>query len=150
MTDEKLPPLFVLMKEIGIIEQLSRNRLERLLPSGMTASQFGLLNHLSRLGGAWSPARLAAAFQVTKGAMTNTVGKLEAAGFVTVEPDPKDQRGKLVSLTSAGLEKRNQAIADLEPMLNDLSPLITDQELNLILPILERLRIHLDENRDPA
>ena len=67
MTAAKDPPLFRLLTEIGIIEQLARNQLERNLPDQLTMSQFVVLNHLVRLGGAWSPLRLAKAFQVTKG-----------------------------------------------------------------------------------
>ena len=69
------PPAFRLFTEIGIIEQLARNRLERGLPDGLKVSQFVVLNHLVRLGGEWSPARLANAFQVTKGA-SGYVGEL--------------------------------------------------------------------------
>jgi DNA-binding MarR family transcriptional regulator len=36
------------------------------------ASQFKVLNHLVRLGDGTTPAKLAKAFQITKGAMTNT------------------------------------------------------------------------------
>ena len=45
------PLAFRLFTEIGIIEQLARNRLERGLPDGLKVSQFGVLNHLVRLGG---------------------------------------------------------------------------------------------------
>ena len=45
-------------------------------------SHFILLNHLVRLGGKWSPARLAAALQVTKAAVTNNLKRLEARGLV--------------------------------------------------------------------
>ena len=148
MSEDYGPPIFALFKEIGIIEQLSRTRLERVLPDGMTASQFGLLNHLARLGGNWSPVRLAAAFQVTKGAMTNTVGKLLAHGWVNVIPDPKDQRGKLVSITKAGLDKRNECIDRLGPALADVATVIDQDDLDKILPVLERLRDYLDNNRE--
>ncbi|MEQ1783915.1 MAG: helix-turn-helix domain-containing protein, partial [Hyphomonadaceae bacterium] len=87
---------FRLFTEIGIINQLSSNRLERELPDGMSLAQFGVLNHFVRLGGQWAPTRLARAFQVTKGAMTNTLQRLEAQGLVKVVPDPKDARAKLV------------------------------------------------------
>ena len=41
---------FQMFNEIGIISQLSSNRLERVLPEGMSIAQFSLLNHLVRLG----------------------------------------------------------------------------------------------------
>lgn len=145
--DANLPPLFVLMKEIGIIEQLSRNRLERVLPNGLTSSQFRLLNHLARLQGDWSPARLAAAFQVTKAALTNTVGKLEKQGMVQVEPDPKDQRGKLVRITGKGIETRNECIRRLEPSMQEVGAILSQKDIDTIMPVLVRLRSYLDDNR---
>ncbi|MFN3835991.1 MAG: MarR family winged helix-turn-helix transcriptional regulator, partial [Glycocaulis sp.] len=76
---------FRLLNEIGIIAQLSANRLERVLPHDLTVAQFSLLHHCVRLGDGWTPARLAAAFQVTRGTMTNTLQKLEAKGFIRLE-----------------------------------------------------------------
>ncbi|MCE3289998.1 MAG: MarR family transcriptional regulator, partial [Caulobacter sp.] len=75
------------LTEIGIISQLSNAALERSLPEGMSAAQFGVLTHFMRRGGEKSPAQLAKAFQVTKGAMTNTLQRLEAQGFVRVVGD---------------------------------------------------------------
>ena len=46
----KDPELFLFFTEIGIIEQLARNRLESVLPDNMRMSHFVLLNHLVRLG----------------------------------------------------------------------------------------------------
>ena len=144
---ERQSPHYHLMKEIGILEQLGRTRLERLLPDGLTVSQFGLLDHLARLGGTWSPVRLAAAFQVTKGAMTNTIGKLAAQDYIQVEPDPKDQRGKQVKLTDKGMAVRNDCQLKMEPLFDMFSEAITPDELELILPILARLRQYLDTHR---
>ena len=70
--------------EIGIIDQLTTARLERSLPDGMSVAQFKVLTHFCRRGGAETPAQLARAFQVTKGAMTNTLQRLEAQGFVDI------------------------------------------------------------------
>ncbi|MBL4863409.1 MAG: MarR family transcriptional regulator, partial [Rhodobiaceae bacterium] len=95
--------IFMFFNEIGIIGQLSGTMFRRALPEGMTMSQFSVLNHFSRLGGERTPARLAAAFQVTKGAMTNTLQRLEAKGYVTIEMDKADRRRKLVRATVQGL-----------------------------------------------
>ena len=58
MTEKDLdPPIFRFFTEIGVIEQLTRAKLERVLPDGMKISQFTVLNHLVRLPGSWSPAR---------------------------------------------------------------------------------------------
>ena len=103
--------MFEVFNEIGIIEQLARNRFERVLPHGMTLSQFSVLNHFARLGGEKSPLALARAFQVSKGTMTNTLQRLEVQGLVVLRPDPTDGRGKLVAITPLGESRREEAVA---------------------------------------
>lgn len=142
------PPLaFQALNEIGIIEQLSRHQLERQLPDNLKVSQFSVLNHLVRLGGEWNPLRLARAFQVTKGAMTNTLKRLESRGLVIVSADPSDGRGKLVAITPAGQKTHGNCITDLGPLLASISSEITDEEFTAILPTLKKIRKYLDENR---
>lgn len=141
-------PLAVrLLTEIGIIEQLARNRLERSLPDGLKVSQFSVLNHLVRLGGEWSPARLAKAFQVTKGAMTNTLQRLENRGLVRVLADPHDGRGKLVGITEAGREMRVRCLNCISPLFADLSSQLADKDFAAALPVLEKVRKYLDSHR---
>jgi DNA-binding MarR family transcriptional regulator len=148
MTTTPDDPLeFRLFNEIGIIEQLARTRFERVMPHDLTLAQFGVLNHFARLGGERSLVRLASAFQVTKAAMTNIVGKLAAKRFVKVVPDPEDGRGKKVSLTEKGLAARNAAIAALGPALRELSGALPRAEIEAALPTLTRLRQWLDTHR---
>lgn len=142
------PLAFSFFTEIGIIEQLARNRFERVLPAGLKMSQFTVLNHLARLGGAWAPTRLARAFQVTKGAMTNTLARLEARGLVEIRPDPRDGRAKLVTLTPAGGEMRERCIRALAPQLADFQAAIPEAELAPSIPLLRRARVYLDQARD--
>jgi len=141
------PPLFRLLNEIGIIEQLARSRFERLQPDGLPLSQFSVLNHFVRLGGERNLVALARAFQVTKASMTNTVQKLEARGWVQLRPDPADGRAKLVSITPAGRLARQRAIARLEGLLAELGEAFPAYEVLDALPFLTRLRRHLDATR---
>lgn len=136
-----------MVTEIGIIEQLTRSQLERRLPDGLKVSQFGVLNHLVRLGGEWGPARLASAFQVTKGAMTNTLQRLENRGLIVIMADPDDGRGKLVRITEAGQVVRGQCVKSIDPIFNALSNEISEKEYRLVLPVLEKIREYLDTHR---
>ncbi len=141
------PPIFRLLTEVGIIEQLARTQLERNLPAGLKLSQFSVLQHLVRLGGDWSPVRLANAFQVTKGAMTNTLQRLESRGLVKVAADPEDGRGKLVSITKQGRNMRSRCVESVGPLIAELSAELSEKELRIALPILERVRRYLDTHR---
>ncbi len=145
--DDTTALYFRMFTEIGIISQLSSNRLERLLPDGMSLAQFGVLNHLVRLGGTWSPSRLARAFQVTKGAMTNTLQRLEAQGLVRIAPDETDSRAKLVDLTPAGRKMRDQCVRLTSGALDGVPGLPAPDAVRAALPFLEGLRKALDEAR---
>ncbi len=138
---------FRLFTEIHIIAQLSGNRLERVLPEGMSLAQFGVLSHFVRLGGAWSPGRLARAFQVTKGAMTNTLQRLEAQRFVRIEADKADARAKLVEITEPGKRAYEQAVRATGATLAELGSQITPADVKSALPFLENTRKILDERR---
>ncbi|MGA1341590.1 MAG: MarR family winged helix-turn-helix transcriptional regulator [Hyphomonas sp.] len=138
---------FRLFNEIGIIAQLSASRFQRLLPHDLTAAQFSLLNHCVRLGDGWSPARLAAAFQVTRGTMTSTLQKLEAKGFIRLDPDPDDARSRRVFLTPSGRQARELSLQALAPDLGRLPDGFSPELAAEILPALERLRIWLDTHR---
>jgi DNA-binding MarR family transcriptional regulator len=139
--------LFTLLNEIGIINQLSSARLARLLPHGLTVAQFSVLHHLQRLEGDWSPARLASAFQVTKGTMTSTLQRLEAKGFVTLRADPADGRAKIVRLTEAGRRARDAGLTAAGPGLADLKGALSAAEVDAMIPSLQKLRIWLDMHR---
>jgi DNA-binding MarR family transcriptional regulator len=137
-----------LFTEIAIIDQFVTTLVDRALPDGLTRAQFGVLNHLARLGGAWGPARLARAFQVTKQTMTATLGRLEAQGFVAIRPDPEDGRGKRVSITEAGLAARARAVESVTALLQKDGLFPSDAEALALLPGLALIREQLDTARN--
>ena len=141
-------PMFSLTREIAIIEQLTRHQLERVLPDGLLQPHFAVLLHLRGVGDGRSPLRIARAMQVVKGAMTNTLHRLEARGLVRVEPDPRDGRAKCVFITTAGTELIDQAAQAITPMFQKMSEVLSEAEVTTILPLLQRLRQHLDAARD--
>jgi DNA-binding MarR family transcriptional regulator len=141
------PLVFTLFNELGIIQQLARAEFERMLPDGLHLSHFSVLNHFVRLDRTESPAQLASAFQVTRGAMTNTVGWLDRHGLVTVTPDPSDGRAKIVAITTAGRHMRDKAVAALGNAAQRLESAFPPNEIAEHLPFLQRLRVFLDENR---
>lgn len=142
------PIAFVVLNEITIIAQLARTAVDQALAPELNAASFGLLNHLARLPGDWTPGRLARAFQLTKGAITNTVQKLEARGFVRVDQSPDDGRGKIVRLTPDGHAARDAALARLAPLLARLTADAPDLDFAAVAPFLARLRALMDAARD--
>lgn len=142
-----LPLEAQLFTEIGVIDQLARNRLERSLPEGLSAAQFGVMNHFRRLGRVETPAELASAFQVTRGAMTNTLQRLNAHGYVKIEGDAKDGRVKRVTLTEAGARAHDEIMRQVAPQFVALREDLPAADLKAALAVLQRLRAWLDARR---
>lgn len=91
-----------LFSEILTVDQLARNNVAKVLPRGMELSHFSVLNHLAHTQSEKTPAQLAQTFHLTRGAMTNTLRKLETSGYVHIRPDWDDARRKLVTISPAG------------------------------------------------
>jgi len=134
-----------LVSEVVSIDQLARNRLSKALPKGMQLSHFSVLNYMGRTRDERTPAQLAQIFQVTRGAMTNTLTKLERAGHIHIRPDWDDARRKLVSISPAGRQARDAAVAAMEPIIQDLVRDIGPQKVRATLPVLRALRQKLTE-----
>ncbi len=128
-----------LFSEVVAAEQTIKGGLSRTLPKGMETSHFSVLNHLSSTGEK-SPVQLARAFHVTKGAMTNTLQKLEIAGYIHIRPDWDDARKKLVSINKAGEEAREQAMRAVRPLFDAVVEQIGAKEIKQALPVLRELR----------
>jgi len=79
MSDETDSLAVALFSEILTVDQLARNLVARALPKGMELSHFSVLNHLARTTSEKTPAQLAKTFHLTRGAMTNTLRKLEVS-----------------------------------------------------------------------
>lgn len=134
-----------LFGELLVADQLARNRIGRVLPKGMQLSHFVVLNHLARLGEERTPAQLARAFHVTRGAMTNTLSRLEWAGHVHIRPDWDDARQKFVAISPAGRAARDAAVQAVAPLLVDLVREMGGDKVRAAIPVLREIRTRLEE-----
>ncbi|MCP5038281.1 MAG: MarR family transcriptional regulator [Rhodobacteraceae bacterium] len=139
-----------LFSEIFMAGQLSRNALSKALPKGMELSQFSVLNHLAHSSEPRSPAQLAKAFHLTRGAMTNTLTKLEWAGHVHIHPDWDDARRKIVTISPAGRTACNAALQAITPIIADVVASIGTERVRTALPVLRELREKFGEDKDLA
>ena len=121
-----------------------RNRLTRALPKGMEISHFSVLNNLAWHDGEKTPAQLAETFNVTRGAMTNTLNKLVWAGYVHIRPDWDDARRKMVALSPAGRNARDHAIRQISPLINDVADDLGEAQVRATLDTLRALRRQLE------
>ncbi|MCF6233040.1 MAG: MarR family transcriptional regulator [Rhodobacteraceae bacterium] len=144
MSDSTNTLAISLFSEILTADLLLRNRLSRVLPKGMEISHFSVLNHLVVVTGERSPAQLAQTFHVTRGAMTNTLNKLETAGYVHIRPDWDDARRKMVAISPAGRQARALAIDAIAPMINRVVEELGADRVRAVLPVLRDLRGRLE------
>jgi DNA-binding MarR family transcriptional regulator len=132
----------------GIVDRINglRRRFHRMLDE--TLAEFGLNSGewkaLNQLRQAAPPHRrsigqLAEWAELSSGAMTNRVDRLEEAGFVKRVPDPNDRRGVLVELTDAGhkvWEESLRAGAQNEALI---AAALSDDEKERLNALLRRL-----------
>ena len=134
-----------LFSEILAVDQLARSSVARVLPKGMELSHFSVLNHLAHAGAEKSPAQLAKTFHLTRGAMTNTLHKLEWAGWVHIRPDWDDARRKMVSISPSGQAARDAAIAAIAPVIADVVAKVGEDKVRIALPVLREMRLKLSQ-----
>lgn len=75
---------------------------ETLAEQELTHGEWAVLGMLRRAGSRRTPGRLARQADLSTGAMTNRLDRLEQAGLITRVPDPDDRRSVQVELTAAG------------------------------------------------
>ena len=146
MSDVNDPLAVALFSEIFMADQLARNRLSKALPKGMELSHFSVLNHLTSVNSERSPAQLAKAFHVTRGAMTNTLNKLEWAGHIHIRPDWDDARRKHVTVSPSGRVARDVALNAIAPIISKVVEKIGPAKVRAALPVLREFRDQMDED----
>lgn len=148
MTTERSDDIAVaLFGELFMADQLARNRISKVLPKGMELSHFSVLNHLARISDERTPAQLARSFHVTRGAMTNTLAKLEWAGHVHIRPDWEDARRKFVAISPSGRAARDRAVATVVPVIGDVVQTLGPDRARALLSVLRELRVRLEEGQ---
>ncbi len=135
-----------LFGELFMTDQLARNRISKVLPKGMELSHFGVLNHLARLNDERTPAQLARSFHVTRGAMTNTLNKLEWAGHVHIRPDWDDARRKFVAISPSGRAARDTAVQAVAPLIGEVVTSLGADRVRALLPVLREMRARMEDD----
>jgi DNA-binding MarR family transcriptional regulator len=126
-----------------LLDRAARTNLARV---GLTKEEFKVLCRLH--SGTRSHGALCSALQVTTGAMTNRLDKLERAGLITRSPDPSDRRGVLVNLSADGKRKLDEYVdlgaAREATLLSGLSVAERRQMTRLLTKLLRSLSADLD------
>ncbi len=110
--------------------------------TGLSTSQQAIIQRL-RLNGPTTAASLAAAEHISQQAVAQIVAPLKSAGLIRSEPDPKDGRKTLISVTDIALELRDSILASRDSWLARTIDSTIDAEerpaLEKAIELLERL-----------
>lgn len=144
--DLELAPMATIGRVNRCAALLQRRLDETFAEFGLNGWEFDVLATLRRAGEphCLAPTALFSSLMVSSGTMTHRLQRLEAAGWVSREPNPCDARSLLVRLTPPGLELIDRAVT--AHMANEhriLAPLkaaelaALDARLIALLAILE-------------
>jgi DNA-binding MarR family transcriptional regulator len=152
---EEIPNLDLAVEGIvdriaGLSKRFKRTLIETLSEHGLSYEEWDVLGALRRGGPPFrrSAGELAQISELSSGAMTNRLDRLEEAGLVKRLPDPNDRRGVLVELTkkghtawhdSAGAEAAREAL---------IGSVLNDREKDQLNALLRRLMLEFERRED--
>jgi len=148
--------LVIWAREIPDLDPLTEGIVERIhmlahafnVSSDETLAQFALdrrsFKLLSRLRSFGSPYQrsagmLANDLQLSSGAMTNRLDRMEKAGLIRRLPDPNDRRGTLVEPTEAGHAAWDQAVGTQARREAMIAAVLTEREREQLHRMLRQL-----------
>jgi DNA-binding MarR family transcriptional regulator len=109
----------------------------------VSRTEAGVLSALSERP--WRTTELAAREGVTQPAITLLVKRLEARGWVSREPDPRDARANLISLTSAGSTALARLRAEYRALLHEEMATLADRDVETLAHATEVLDKLIDK-----
>ena len=144
--DLDLSPLYVLSRIIRIARHLDIARRDAF--GELENWGFDVLAALRRAGTPHqlSPGQLMQETMVTSGTMTNRLDRLEELELITRQPDPRDGRGSLVTLTRAGIRAVDAAMEDLLESERELLSTLSVKDREQLAELLSRLVTEFDES----
>ena len=130
----------------GLSRRFKRALDETLAEFDLDYAEYKLLGLLSREGEVFrsSPGKLARMMELSSGAMTNRLDRLEQAGLVRRLRDPNDRRGIQVELTNKGKGLYEDAIGVQGRKESLVAAALTNAEKKQLNALLRRLMIEFE------
>jgi DNA-binding MarR family transcriptional regulator len=144
--DLDVEPMQVLSRISRLARHLDIARRGAFTDHGLETWEFDVLSALRRQGPPFqlTPGALLRATLVTSGTMTNRIDRLAAADLVRREPDPRDKRGVLVTLTEQGVARADAALADLLRRERALLAVLDRSERQHLADLMRTLLVPFD------
>lgn len=153
---DRLPELDLTVEGIvdrihGLNRRFRRTMESTLAEHGLSYEEWGVLNalHLSGPPNRMSPGKLARRLELTSGAMTARLDRLEEAGLVRRAPDPDDRRGLRIELTPAGKRAYKLAVGAQAEKEELVAAALTDNEKEQLNDLLRRLMLEFERAIGP-
>jgi DNA-binding MarR family transcriptional regulator len=136
---------------MGLHRRLRRMMEETLAEWDLTYGEWTVLGSLRHAGPPYrrSPGELSKWAELSSGAMTNRLDRLEEAGLIRRLPDPDDRRSIQVELTEAGLQAWKDSVNTQAVKENLVAAALDDAEKEELNALLRRLMLAF-ERRDAA
>jgi len=134
----------------GLSRRIHRSMDETLSEFGLDSAEHKALSALTQAGPPHrsTPGKLAKRMDLSSGAMTNRLDRLEEAGLIRRLPDPEDRRAVVVELTDEGRRLYQQAVgvqAKKEALITDA---LNDHEKKQLNSLLRRLMLEFERRED--
>jgi DNA-binding MarR family transcriptional regulator len=125
----------------GLARRFKRMMEETLVGFDLTHGEYEVLAALRMRGGKYqsTPGELAKRTDLSSGAMTNRLDRLEEAGRIRRLPDPNDRRGVVVELTTEGMNVYNAAVEAQARKEAFIAAALTADEKEQLNALLRRL-----------
>jgi DNA-binding MarR family transcriptional regulator len=107
--------------------------------TGLNRTDMRALELISRRDGL-TAGEMAVALNLTTGAITGVIDRLEGAGHARREPDAEDRRRVLIRPTDAAHATGRQLFQGLAQSIHDALGCYSDEQLGLFLELLARVR----------
>jgi DNA-binding MarR family transcriptional regulator len=153
---EEIPNLDIEVEGIvdrinGLARRFKRSLNETLAAYGLSYGEWDVLGALRRAGPPFrrSAGELAEISELSSGAMTSRLDKLEQSGLVKRLPDPNDRRGVLIELTKAGHKAWDEATGAEAAREALIAGALNKREKEQLNALLRRLMLQFehDEHR---
>ena len=127
----------------GISRRIHRTMDETLAEFGLDSAEHKALAALFQAGPPHhsTPGKLARRMELSSGAITNRLDRLEEAGLVRRLPDPSDRRGVIVELTEKGRETYHNAVGVQAKKEELITSALSEREKEQLNALLRRLMI---------
>ena len=130
----------------GINRRIKRMLDETLAEVELDTAEYRVLSALSQAGPPFrsTPGRLAKRMDLSSGAMTNRLDRLEEAGLIRRLPDPDDRRSVVVELTGHGRETIEKTVGVQAQKEGLMAAALTPREQKHLNDLLRKVMVEFE------